>query len=87
MSVSIAEADVLLANTGLSCDILTRYKQDIFREAETLGRSLAPGWAGGLKSLWIRMTNRSYKLVFLSKWRRFLDFSMTRYRKGVRLAP
>jgi very-short-patch-repair endonuclease len=61
MPVSMAEAENLLTNTARANLILTQYKQEIFRDAETLAASLAPGWAGGLKSWWIRLTNGAYK--------------------------
>jgi very-short-patch-repair endonuclease len=59
--INIAEAENLQAATAQSNGILDNYEQEIFREAETLAASLAPGWEGGLKGLWIRLTNGSYK--------------------------
>jgi len=61
MPVSMAEAENLLTNTARSNHTLTKYKQEIFHDAETLSTSLAPGWAGGLRSWWIRLTNGPYK--------------------------
>jgi hypothetical protein len=64
MPAGMAEAEHLLANIARSNHILNQYKQGIFRDAEALAASLAPGWAGGLKGLWIRLTNRPYKLDY-----------------------
>ena len=58
---NMAEAAELLDNAISANNILSQYREDIFREAKSFVEAMAPGHAGGFGSMWVRLTNGRYK--------------------------
>lgn len=61
MPQSLKEAAFEMERITESNDILSRYQKEIFTEAHGLVDALAPGYAGGVRALWIRITDSRYK--------------------------
>jgi very-short-patch-repair endonuclease len=61
---SMMEAEEFLTLVRQSNSTLSDYSPDVFRESESLAASLAPGWTGGLKGIWVRLVDGSYKSAF-----------------------
>jgi very-short-patch-repair endonuclease len=58
------EAEFQLRNIESSNNILSNYQKEIFSEARGLAHAMAPGFTGGLRGVWVRFTNRSYKMAY-----------------------
>jgi len=64
MPSNLEEVAAQLREIASGNEILSCYQQEIFGQAQAIANALEPGCIGGLKSLWVRMTNRNFKQAY-----------------------
>jgi very-short-patch-repair endonuclease len=61
---TMVEVDELLTVLGQADRILATYMPEMFTEAEHMLTAMMPGQVGGIKGVWLRLTNGAYKAAY-----------------------